>query len=96
MTLTTKRIMPKVESRLRYVDHVEANGNDFFSLACAEDLEGVVAKWKFGTYSTDPQRTSWLKIKNPIYSQAEAEESYSTSRGGNQQRQRIKQALALR
>jgi ATP-dependent DNA ligase len=63
--------MPKVESRVRYVDHIVGNGRKFFELACAEDLEGVVGKWKFGTYRTDGAQTSWVKIKNAAYSQAE-------------------------
>jgi len=64
------RIMPRVESRLRYVDHVAGSGIELFDAACARDLEGVVAKWAEGTYQGGP-RTSWLKIKNPEYSQAE-------------------------
>jgi hypothetical protein len=31
---------------------------------------GVAAKWRYGSYQT-AGRTSWLKIKNPEYSQAE-------------------------
>ena len=42
-----------------------------FRLACEHDLEGVVGKWKLGTYRSDGAQTSWLKIKNPNYSQAE-------------------------
>jgi hypothetical protein len=34
------------------------------------DAEGIVAKWTKGTYHTDSATTSWLKIKNPSYSQA--------------------------
>jgi ATP-dependent DNA ligase len=66
-----KRIMPKVESRVRYVGHIEAKGKKFFELAYAEDLEGIVGKWKFGTHRCDGAQTSWLKIKNANYSQAE-------------------------
>ena len=36
---------------------------------CERDLEGIVAKWGRGTYQIDGRRTSWLKIKNPTYSQ---------------------------
>ena len=39
-----KAIMPNVESRLRYVEHIEANGSQFYRLACEHDLEGIVAK----------------------------------------------------
>jgi bifunctional non-homologous end joining protein LigD len=57
-------IMPPVESRVRLVEHVPACGIDFFAAACRHDLEGVVAKWKVGTYQSGPQ-TSWLKVRNP-------------------------------
>ena len=33
------------------------------------DLEGIVAKRKDGLYT--PEETSWVKIKNPRYSQME-------------------------
>jgi bifunctional non-homologous end joining protein LigD len=66
-----KRIMRRLESRVRYVDHIVGGGKKFFEPACAEDLEGIVAKWKFGTYRVDGAQTSWLKIKNPTDSQAE-------------------------
>jgi hypothetical protein len=35
------------------------------------DLEGIVAKWSKGTYQCDGRGTSWLKVKNPEYSQIE-------------------------
>jgi hypothetical protein len=41
-------------------------------LGCRRDLEGIVAKWKQGTYlDGSTLRTSWLKIKNPNYTQIE-------------------------
>jgi hypothetical protein len=40
-------------------------------LACQRDLEGIVAKYGRGVYQTNHAITSWLKIKNPNYSQAE-------------------------
>jgi ATP-dependent DNA ligase len=50
------------------VDHVEERGEYLFRLACREDLEGIVAKWRDGLY--DPNRvSSWIKIKNRTYSQ---------------------------
>jgi bifunctional non-homologous end joining protein LigD len=64
------RIMPQVESRVRMVEGVDGRGVDFFRVACTHDLEGVVAKWKDGRYQPGP-RTSWLKIRNPNYSQWE-------------------------
>ena len=51
-----------------YVDHIEQHGERLFRVACREDLEGIVAKWKDGQY--DPTRpTSWIKIKNAAYTQ---------------------------
>jgi bifunctional non-homologous end joining protein LigD len=59
-------------SRLLYLEHVEGNGSRFFAKACELDLEGIVAKWKAGSYVASDRRSSWVKIKNPQYSQAEA------------------------
>jgi ATP-dependent DNA ligase len=44
-------------------------GTRLYDLACERDLEGIVAKWARGTYQCDGRGTSWLKIKNPEYSQ---------------------------
>ena len=54
---------------LVYADHIDGNGTRLFQLACDEDLEGIVAKRRDGLYT--PEETSWVKIKNPAYSQAE-------------------------
>jgi bifunctional non-homologous end joining protein LigD len=63
-----KRLIPSQPSALLYVDHIEQRGEDLFELACRVDLEGIVAKWKDGRYN--PERpTSWIKIKNPAYTQ---------------------------
>jgi ATP-dependent DNA ligase len=69
-----KLIGRRNESRLLYLDHIEGNGSRFFAKACELDLEGIVAKWKVGEYIPSDRRSSWVKIKNPNYSQAEARE----------------------
>ena len=51
-----KRIVPSAPSALLYVDHIEERGEELFRLACREDLEGIVAKWKNGLY--DAERVS--------------------------------------
>src|SRR4030095_14528300 len=56
--LPVKAIMPKVESKMRYVDHIEGSGTEFFRLACEHDLERIVGKWKFGSYCADGAQTS--------------------------------------
>jgi ATP-dependent DNA ligase len=55
--------------RILYANHVEERGEDFFSLACQHDLEGIVAKHRDGAYLSDSEETSWLKIRNRAYSQ---------------------------
>jgi ATP-dependent DNA ligase len=65
---TLRKLIPR-GSRLLYVDHVIGRGEDLFRLACARDLEGVVAKWKRGRYM-EGERTSWIKIKNRRYTQS--------------------------
>ena|SRR5436190_11111975 len=62
------------------------SGKNFFDLACAEDLEGIVRKWKFGTYRADGAQTSWVKIKNPNYSQAEGRGELFQKRNNGERR----------
>jgi ATP-dependent DNA ligase len=52
-----------------YADHFEARGVDLFQAACDHDLEGIVAKLAAGRYMR--VATTWVKIKNRGYSQAE-------------------------
>ena len=64
-----RTVMPKIETRLLYLDHLPGRGRDLFRVACERDLEGVVGKWAHGSYQTDGRGTSWLKVKNPGYTQ---------------------------
>ena len=41
-------IMPRVESHVQFVDAVDERGEDFFRVVCEHDLEGVVARPKYG------------------------------------------------
>jgi ATP-dependent DNA ligase len=75
------RIMPTIETRLLYLDHIEHRGRDLFRAACERDLEGVVAKYARGTYRTDGRATSWLKIKNPQYTQMRDRHELLAARG---------------
>jgi bifunctional non-homologous end joining protein LigD len=63
------RIMPRVQCRLMYLDHIHERGSDLFRVACEGDVEGIVGKWAAGTYQRDQRSTSWLKVKNSDYSQ---------------------------
>ena len=81
-------IMPRVESAVRLVEGIEGRGVDFFHAACEHDVEGIVAKWIGGTYSSGP-RTSWLKIRNPNYSQWEGRRELFDARSSNATRRQL-------
>ena len=57
------------DSRLKYVEHVDGTGTALFEQVCKLDLEGIVAKLKSGPYVSDRESSTWLKIRNPRYSQ---------------------------
>jgi ATP-dependent DNA ligase len=63
-----QRLIPRQPSALLYVDHIDQHGERLFHLACREDLEGIVAKLGNGAYDCQ-HGTSWIKIKNPGYTQ---------------------------
>jgi bifunctional non-homologous end joining protein LigD len=60
-------IMPRLESRRLYLDHVAGRAVDRFREVCRRDLEGFVAKRRFGCYHSDGITTTWFKVKNPTY-----------------------------
>lgn len=49
---------------IRYSDHVLNNGVDFFALAAAQGLEGIMAKKTDSTYYKGKRTSEWLKIKH--------------------------------
>jgi bifunctional non-homologous end joining protein LigD len=49
---------------VRYSDHIEEKGVDFFSKAVAMDLEGIIAKRAQSIYLPGKRSTQWLKIKH--------------------------------
>jgi len=53
------------------VDHTKGTGRLLYDLACELDLEGIVAKRADSLYEETSNSRSWLKIKNPKYSQKE-------------------------
>ena len=44
-------------------------GIALFQRVCKLDLEGIVAKQKYGPYTSDREHSSWFKIRNREYSQ---------------------------
>jgi bifunctional non-homologous end joining protein LigD len=55
-------VPPAAEGVLRYSDHQEGRGPDFFRLACAHRLEGIVAKRRDRPYRAG-RSSDWLKVK---------------------------------
>jgi bifunctional non-homologous end joining protein LigD len=90
-------VMNRVQSRVRYVDHIRSDGIRFFELACERDLEGIVAKYARGTYRSDDYATSWIKVKNPRYSQAEGRAELFDQRRSVEQkpRERVRAPILL-
>jgi bifunctional non-homologous end joining protein LigD len=62
------RLIPETNALLSRVLVVEEEGRALFQAAQQLDLEGIVAKRKADTYAPT---TTWLKIKNPAYTQGE-------------------------
>lgn len=67
-------IVPPQPSPVLYVDHIAACGVEFFRVVCEQGMEGIVAKLASGRY--EPDATTWVKIKNRAYSQAEGRHEF--------------------
>jgi bifunctional non-homologous end joining protein LigD len=50
------------KSPLRYSDHIEGNGLEFFKQACKHSIEGIVSKRADSVYESTRSR-SWVKVK---------------------------------
>jgi bifunctional non-homologous end joining protein LigD len=50
-------------NRIRISEYVEGQGIQMFEQARSLDLEGIVAKWKYGRYLQGSRSGSWLKVK---------------------------------
>ncbi|HLX35676.1 MAG TPA: DNA ligase D [Candidatus Limnocylindrales bacterium] len=51
------------DRRVRFADHVLAEGIEFYDAAQAQRLEGIIAKHRRSTYEPGHRSRSWLKIK---------------------------------
>jgi bifunctional non-homologous end joining protein LigD len=66
-----RALVPVESPSLLHVDFVPENGKELFELAWERDLEGICGKCAQGIYQDDGRSTSWVKVKNGEYSQAE-------------------------
>lgn len=58
-----QQIIPK-DSIIRFSDHVEADGVNFFNQILKMDLEGMIAKRADSIYQQGKRSKDWLKVKN--------------------------------
>lgn len=49
---------------IRYCDHVQTNGINFFKASAKQKLEGIIAKKSDSVYTCGIRSKEWLKIKN--------------------------------
>jgi bifunctional non-homologous end joining protein LigD len=73
-------VVPKQPGPVLYADFLVEHGTRLFEAVVARDLEGVVAKHKDGLYT--PEATTWVKVKNPRYSQGEGRRELFAQRRG--------------
>lgn len=57
------RLVLREHPRVRFADHVIADGTDFFAAAQANALEGIVAKQRHSRYQPGVRGATWLKVK---------------------------------
>lgn len=57
-----KQLMPE-SGVIRFSDHIDDIGNEFFEIARKNNLEGIIAKRKDSVYVPDFRAKTWLKIK---------------------------------
>jgi hypothetical protein len=62
------------DAPLKYTEYIDSHGMALFQRVCELDLEGIVAKQKFGPYVTEREHSTWFKILNRNYSQKDGRE----------------------
>jgi bifunctional non-homologous end joining protein LigD len=60
-----QQIIP-VDDSIRYSDHIEKGGKEFFATAEKNGLEGIIAKNKNSVYQINSRSRDWLKIKTSM------------------------------
>ncbi len=75
-----QQILPQHDA-IKYSDHIESRGKDFFEVAGTKGLEGIMAKEKNSTYLINNRSKNWLKIKTNQRQEAVIA-GYTEGRGG--------------
>jgi bifunctional non-homologous end joining protein LigD len=71
----------KTNDVIKYSDHIEESGEDFFELIKEKNLEGIMAKKKASAYYPGKRSADWLKIKHHKSEEAIIA-GYTAPRGG--------------
>jgi bifunctional non-homologous end joining protein LigD len=58
-----KEVLPSDDQVLKYSDHVVGSGKEFFEVAVAKGLEGIMAKRAKSVYHVNKRTEDWVKIK---------------------------------
>jgi ATP-dependent DNA ligase len=64
-----RRVLRHAPPSVLYADNVDGRGVELFERVCYLDLEGIVAKHRSGHYTSDPEASTWFKVRNRNYSQ---------------------------
>jgi bifunctional non-homologous end joining protein LigD len=56
-------ILPKKQDLIRYADHIEEKGKEFFKLIQQKEIEGIIAKKENSVYEPGKRGNNWQKIK---------------------------------
>lgn len=59
-----ENILPQDDDVIKFSDHIEEKGKEFFEVANEHGLEGIMAKKADSTYTKNFRSKLWLKIKN--------------------------------
>jgi len=57
-----RRLLARACAPLKCTEYIDGCGMALFQRVCELDLEGVVAKQKFGPYVTEREHSTWFKI----------------------------------
>lgn len=77
-----KKILPALP-KIRFSDHVEAEGVLFYQVSKKQGLEGIIAKHGGSTYEAGRRSRQWLKIKTRL-TQEGVIAGFTEPRGGRQ------------
>src|SRR4051812_32408781 len=74
-----RKLIRKSARRTFFVDHVMGAGKPFYRQICDLDMEGIVCKPVMSPYRPLRGETTWIKVKNPNYSQAKGRHELLTN-----------------